>query len=59
MRRASNTPRLALLPIALTLAGGLVMIGCEDEPDDLEDVGDRIGDAADDAGDAIEDAIDG
>ena len=50
----------ALLVGAFTLAGAstLTMTGCEDEPDDVEDVVDDIGDAAEDAADEVDDAID-
>jgi hypothetical protein len=46
------------LTLSLFLAfAAFGMAGCDNDVDDLEDVGDEIGDAADEAGDEIEDAV--
>ena len=59
MNRNVNTPRSHRVLITLLVSSAVMLVGCESEPDSLEDVGEQIGDAVEDAGDAVEDALDG
>ena len=56
--KRSNWLTRCLIAGALATGASLAMTGCEDEPDDIEDVVDNVGDAAEDAADNVDDAID-
>ncbi len=59
MSRKSTANRMSLMTAATLLGvAPMLLIGCEDKPDDLSDVADSIGDALDDAADSVDDAVD-